>query len=46
MLDRFKKMKARVDPVVGQGWVTMLSDFYDLIQEYGDVFKEALQKKK
>ena len=46
VLDRFKKMKARVDPVVGQEWVTMLDDFYGLIKEYKDVFKEALHPQK
>jgi len=46
VLARFKKMKARVDPVVGQDWVKMLNDFYGLIDEYGPVFKEALHGKK
>ena len=46
VLSRFKKMKARVDPVVGQEWVTMLDDFYGLIDEYGDVFRESLHPKK
>lgn len=45
VLDRFKKMKAKVEPVVGQEWVTMLNGFYDLIEEYGDEFRGMLQKK-
>lgn len=44
VLARFKKMKARIDPVVGGAWVNMLNGFYDLIQENGDVFRKALKK--
>ncbi|MDE0034550.1 MAG: tripartite tricarboxylate transporter substrate binding protein [Deltaproteobacteria bacterium] len=44
VLERFKKMKARIEPVVGEDWNNMLGDFYGLIQEHGDVFKAALQK--
>lgn len=45
VLARFEQMKARVEPVVGQEWVAMLNGFYGLIEEYGDAFKTALQKK-
>lgn len=44
VLSRFKKMKARIDPVVGEGWVNMLNGFYDLIRDNGDIFRKALQK--
>ena len=45
VLARFKKMRAKVEPVVGQEWVDMLDGFYGLIEEYGDAFRGALQKK-
>ena len=45
VLERFKKMKAKIAPVVGDDWNTMLDGFYGLINEYSDVFAEALQKK-
>ncbi len=44
MLARFKKMKARIDPVVCEGWVNMLNGLYGLIKDNGDVFKKALRK--
>ena len=44
VLDRFKKMKARVDPVVGEEWNKMLNDFYGLINDNDAVFKAALKK--
>ena len=44
VLERFKRMKARIDPVVGQDWNNMLNDFYGLIKDHGDVFKAALKK--
>ena len=44
VLSRFNKMKARIDPVVGEGWVNMLNGFYDLIRDNGDVFRKALKK--
>ena len=44
VLDRFKKMKARVAPVVGEDWNNMLNGFYDMIRDNGDVFKPALKK--
>ena len=44
VLGRFKKMKARVDPVVGEDWNKMLNDFYGMIQENASVFKKELKK--
>ena len=44
VLSRFKRMKARIDPVVGQDWNNMLNDFYGLIKDNGDVFKAALKR--
>jgi hypothetical protein len=44
VLARFKKMKARIDPVVCEGWVNMLNGLYGLIKDNGDVFKKALRK--
>ena len=46
VLARFAKMKARVEPVVGQDWVTMLNGFYDLIADNGDLFRKELKRKK
>ena len=44
VLDRFKKMRARIDPVVGEDWVDMLNGFYGLIEDNGEIFKKALKK--
>ncbi len=44
VLERFKKMKAKVDPMVGEDWVNMLNGFYGLIQENAGVFKAALKR--
>jgi tripartite-type tricarboxylate transporter receptor subunit TctC len=44
VLSRFKRMKARIDPVVGQDWNNMLDEFYGLIKDSGDIFKAALKR--
>ena len=44
VLLRFKKMKAQIDPVVGEDWNNMLNNFYGLIEDNGDVFKKALKR--
>ena len=44
VLLRFKKMKAQIDPVVGEDWTNMLNNFYGLIEDNGDVFKKALKR--
>jgi tripartite-type tricarboxylate transporter receptor subunit TctC len=44
VFSRFKRMKARLDPVVGQDWNNMLNDFYSLIKDNGGVFKAALKR--
>ena len=44
VISRFKRMKARIDPVVGEDWNNMLNEFYDMIQDNADVFKAALKK--
>lgn len=44
VLERFKKMKARIEPVVGEDWNRMLNEFYDMIAENASVFKKELGK--
>jgi tripartite-type tricarboxylate transporter receptor subunit TctC len=44
VLLRFKKMKAQIDPVVGEDWNKMLNDFYGMIQENAAVFKKELKR--
>ena len=44
VLERFAKMKAKIEPVVGDDWVKMLNGFYDLIETNGEVFKKSLSK--
>ena len=44
VLERFKKMKARIEPVVGEDWNKMLNDFYGMIQENAAVFKKELKR--
>jgi len=46
VLERFAKMKAKIEPVVGQDWVNMLNGFYDLIADNGETFKKSLSEKK
>ena len=45
VLDRFAKMKAKIEPVVGKDWEDMLNGFYGLIEDNGEVFKKSLGKK-
>ena len=40
---RFAKMKAKIEPVVGEDWVKMLNEFYGLIADNGETFKKSLQ---
>ena len=44
VLDRFAKMKAKIEPVVGKDWEKMLNGFYGLIEDNGEVFKKSLGK--
>lgn len=44
VLARFKQMKAKIEPVVGQDWTDMLNGFYGLIEDNGEVFKKSLGK--
>ena len=46
VLERFKRMKARISAVVRDDWSSMLDGFYGLINQYSDIFEEALTKKK
>lgn len=46
VISRFKKMRARIEPVVGKDWDDMLHGFYGLIRRYEVPFQAALQKKK
>ena len=41
-----KHQSVERQPVVGEDWNTMLDGFYGLIDQYANVFREALQKKK
>ena len=39
----FKKMKAEMEPIVGEAWDKELAEFFDLIQKNSEVFKHALK---
>ena len=44
VLERFAKMKAKIEPVVGKDWENMLNGFYSLIEDNGETFKKSLGK--
>lgn len=38
----FKKMKAKMEPLVGEEWSNELNEFFDLIRDNGEVFRKAI----
>ncbi len=44
VLERFAKMKAKIEPVVGKDWENMLNGFYSLIEDNGETFRKSLGK--
>ena len=45
VLATLEKFRANPAVVVGKEWDATLEGFYGLIDQYGDVFKEALKRK-
>lgn len=39
----FKKMNAKMEPVIGDEWTKELNVFFDLIQENSQIFKQAMK---